>query len=201
MQIYEPRSVVVGVETVPGSPTNTAHVSYRTEPFQVGQAVDILPVVERDTIHLRVLATVTEFLGYDDPRGVTPAPGSVTGQSGLPSAVLPLPRVRVRSTATATEADAKSLPSGATSAGSVLTGPWLGAVARSGETVVLRGPQVTEVVRYSDKVPVLGNVPLLGRLFRREGTSSIAKRFYLFVTPVLEKAPDLRPPTAGSTRP
>jgi len=57
-------------------------------------------------------------------------------------------------------------------------------VLRPGETAVLRGPLVTETVRVKDKVPVLGDVPLLGRLFRSESTSTFKKRLYVFVTPV-----------------
>jgi type II secretory pathway component GspD/PulD (secretin) len=53
-----------------------------------------------------------------------------------------------------------------------------------GGTLALRGPLVTETVRMKDKVPVLGDVPLLGRLFRSESTSTYQKRLYVFVSPV-----------------
>ncbi len=42
---------------------------------------------------------------------------------------------------------------------------------------------VTNVVQFKSKVPVLGDIPLMGRLFREAGTSQVLKRLYLFVTP------------------
>jgi type II secretory pathway component GspD/PulD (secretin) len=39
---------------------------------------------------------------------------------------------------------------------------------RSGETVLLSGLQVVGSSRYKEKIPVLGSIPLLGRLFCRE---------------------------------
>jgi Flp pilus assembly secretin CpaC len=199
VQIQEPRTVFVGVETVQGSPTNVPHVNYRTQPFQVGQAVDIIPVVKGDTIHLRVLATTTEFLGYDDPGVFVPAPGGLPGQPAGPPGLLPLPRIRVRSTATEATAEAPGTP--ATPVGTAPTGPVFGAVARSGETLVLRGPQVTETIRYSDKVPRLSDIPMIGRFFHQEGTNIVTKRLYVFVTPVIEQGQGSRPPAAETTQP
>lgn len=52
-----------------------------------------------------------------------------------------------------------------------------------GETLVLRGPVGTQVVRWKDKVPVLGSIPVAGRLFRKEGVQTNLTRVYLFITP------------------
>jgi type II secretory pathway component GspD/PulD (secretin) len=52
-----------------------------------------------------------------------------------------------------------------------------------GETIVLRGPVGTQVVRWKDRVPVLGSIPVAGRLFRKEGVQTNLTRVYLFVTP------------------
>lgn len=56
----------------------------------------------------------------------------------------------------------------------------------AGETVVLRGPVGSRVVRWKDRVPVLGSIPLAGRLFRKEGTQTNQTRVYLFITPSVE---------------
>lgn len=52
-----------------------------------------------------------------------------------------------------------------------------------GESMLLGLPPVTNTVRFSDKVPVLGDVPLIGRLFRSSGTSTVVRRVLVLVTP------------------
>ena len=50
-----------------------------------------------------------------------------------------------------------------------------------GETVVLGG-MVTETLRqYKDKVPFLGDLPLIGRFFRAEGSYNEKKHLLIFV--------------------
>ena len=54
-------------------------------------------------------------------------------------------------------------------------------VVADGETVVLGG-MVTETLRkYKDKVPFLGDLPLIGRFFRAEGSYSEKKHLLIFV--------------------
>ena len=36
-------------------------------------------------------------------------------------------------------------------------------------------------VRYEDKLPVLGDLPMVGRLFRSEGEEKVRKAFLMFV--------------------
>ena len=96
-------------------------------------------------------------MGYDQPQAGSEVTVPVPGGKPV-KGVVPLPRLRVRST----HADR---------------------VAKPGETVVLRGPLVSDTVRAVDKVVGLGDVPLLGRLFRSESKSTVRKRLYVFVTP------------------
>lgn len=51
-----------------------------------------------------------------------------------------------------------------------------------GATLVMGGLMREEVVRVKDKVPVLGDLPLLGFLFRSEGESSNKRNLLIFVT-------------------
>lgn len=51
-----------------------------------------------------------------------------------------------------------------------------------GATLVMGGLMREEVVRVKDKVPVLGDIPLLGFLFRSEGESSNKRNLLIFVT-------------------
>ncbi len=56
-------------------------------------------------------------------------------------------------------------------------------LVRSGETVVLGGVFNQESTSDQTKVPLLGDIPLLGRLFRKDEKSSIKRELLIFVTP------------------
>ena len=51
----------------------------------------------------------------------------------------------------------------------------------SGSVVVIGGLKEARTVRYEDKLPVLGDLPMVGRLFRSEGEETIRKAFLMFV--------------------
>lgn len=51
-----------------------------------------------------------------------------------------------------------------------------------GQTVVMGGLIREDLVKVKDKVPFLGDIPLLGRLFRSEGEYSRKKNLLIFVT-------------------
>ena len=51
-----------------------------------------------------------------------------------------------------------------------------------GSTVGLGGLIYDRLETYKDKVPVLGSIPLLGRLFRSEGERSIKRNLMIFVS-------------------
>jgi type II secretory pathway component GspD/PulD (secretin) len=52
-----------------------------------------------------------------------------------------------------------------------------------GEVIALRGPLAENIIHHKSKVPVLGDVPGLGRLFRNEGSETRRTRLYVFVVP------------------
>lgn len=51
----------------------------------------------------------------------------------------------------------------------------------SGAVVVIGGLKEARTVKYEDKLPVLGDLPMVGRLFRSEGEEKIRKAFLMFV--------------------
>lgn len=51
----------------------------------------------------------------------------------------------------------------------------------SGAVVVMGGLKEARTVRYEDKLPVLGDLPMVGRLFRSEGEEKVRKAFLMFV--------------------
>ncbi|MBI3418032.1 MAG: hypothetical protein HY043_22310 [Verrucomicrobia bacterium] len=56
-------------------------------------------------------------------------------------------------------------------------------VLLDGQTLVLGGGLISENVLTKDKVPVLGDIPLLGRLFRSETALTNKKHLVVFLTP------------------
>jgi general secretion pathway protein D len=56
-------------------------------------------------------------------------------------------------------------------------------LAEDGKTVVLGGLIDTNVQKTEFKVPLLGDIPLLGRLFRSKGTKTRKTNLLVFITP------------------
>ena len=128
------------------------------QPLSFGQTLDVVPFVSADgyTIQLNLVPSFTEFLGYDQEV----ARQFQTVVQGLPVQPTPLPRFRVRQVATS-------------------------AIVWDGQTVVLGGLIAENVRKTREKVPVLGDIPFLGRLFRSESADSTKKNLVIFVTPTI----------------
>jgi len=62
---------------------------------------------------------------------------------------------------------------------------------KSGQTVVLGGLRKKEVTQQVNKIPLLGDLPLLGMLFRFEGEDTVNSEMVVFVTPHIVKQPVL----------
>ncbi len=127
-------------------------------PIPFGQTLDVIPYVSADgyTIQMHVLPSFTEFLGYDTEA----ARQFRTVVPNLPVQDTPLPRFRVRQVATS-------------------------AIVWDGQTVVLGGLIAESVRKTREKVPVLGDIPFIGRLFRSESADSTKKNLVIFVTPTI----------------
>lgn len=50
-----------------------------------------------------------------------------------------------------------------------------------GQTLILRGPAADQVVWFKSRVPVLGSVPVMGRLFRSESVQTNRTRVYVLI--------------------
>jgi len=64
---------------------------------------------------------------------------------------------------------------------------------KNGQTVVLGGLRKKEVSKEVNKVPLLGDLPLIGVLFRFNAESTINSELVVFVTPWIVKQPALTP--------
>jgi general secretion pathway protein D len=123
-----------------------------------GPVLDVIPYVSADgfSIEMSIVPTLTEFLGYDTD--VAQVFQTIVGNQQLQPT--PLPRFRVRQVVTSANV-------------------W------DGQTVVLGGLIAENVNKQKDKVPVLGDIPLVGRLFRSERSTSEKRNLVVFVTPKL----------------
>jgi len=142
-----------------------SQITYTTQSLPVGPTLDVVPYVSADgfTIQMTIIPTVVEFLGYDDPGAFVPQAQSISagGNGGIPlTAQLPLPRVRLRQVTTS-------------------------AIVWDGQTVVLGGLISEDVVHIKDKIPVLGDLPFVGRLFRSESSANSKRNLMIFVTPTI----------------
>jgi general secretion pathway protein D len=122
----------------------------------VGVEMEVTPTVEDDNaISLRLKPKVTEFEGFDEYGGTSVAIASDTTvkvPSGFYQPVFSVRRVQTEVTI------------------------WDGA------TVVMGGLTREHAVRVNDQVPILGDIPFVGRLFRTEGESTQKRNLLIFVT-------------------
>jgi general secretion pathway protein D len=140
-------------------------INYPTEVLPFGPTLDVVPYVSADgfTIQMTIIPTITEFLGYDDPGQFVPQAQSVSGVGGVGipiRAQLPLPHFRLRQVTTS-------------------------AIVWDGQTIVLGGLITENVTKLKDKVPLLGDLPFVGRLFRSESSQTLKKNLMIFVTPTI----------------
>jgi general secretion pathway protein D len=140
-------------------------INYGTSTLPFGPTLDVVPYVSADgyTIQMTLIPTITEFLQYDNPGGFVPQVqgiSSVGGASQPLTAQLPLPHFRIRQVTTS-------------------------AIVWDGQTVVLGGLITENVTKLKDKVPVIGDLPVVGRFFRSESSSTAKVNLMIFVTPTI----------------
>lgn len=124
-----------------------------------GPVLDVIPNVLSDgyTVNLTLIPSLAEFAGYDNPQEVLASGNLPPGTVLVPTV---LPRFTVRQVVTTVNV-------------------W------DGQTVVLGGLISDRVQSIKDKVPVLGDLPLLGRFFRSESKTTNKKNLVIFVTPTM----------------
>jgi beta-lactamase regulating signal transducer with metallopeptidase domain len=165
MKMVDIKAEVKGVNqqalTPPGITTTNEDESalYVSEPMELGPVLDVIPTVLPDgyTIALTVIPTVTEFLGYQEGQTNRVAV-YVNGKKKW--VIPPEPIVRQQQMSTSLRV-------------------W------DGQTVVLGGLTSEKVNILKDKVPLLGDLPLVGRLFRSESKATTKKNLLIFITPTL----------------
>jgi type II secretory pathway component GspD/PulD (secretin) len=64
------------------------------------------------------------------------------------------------------------------------------ATVPNGHTIIVGGLQTSDVQKVTDKVPLLGDIPLVGLLFQNTSTRKTYKTTYLFITPIIMQQQD-----------
>ncbi len=159
-QSYSDARVTTGGGGTSGSGGSVAIASGTPQDFQVrkiGVELKVTPTVEEDnySISLELAPIVTEFEGFVEYGG--PNVAIVSGSSlSAPSGFFQ-PVFSVREITTHVEI-------------------WDGA------TLVMGGLTREDVRKVNDKVPLLGDIPLIGRLFQSKGETSEKRNLLIFVT-------------------
>lgn len=144
------------VNNTPGAP----FVYPIPQQMELGPTLDVIPCVLSDgfTVNLTLIPTLTEFTGYD------PAPANLQVGGSLGASVILVPAV---------------LPHFTVRQVTSTVNVW------DGQTVVLGGLISDNTTSSKDKVPVLGDMPVVGRLFRSELKTTVKKNLMIFVTPTI----------------
>jgi general secretion pathway protein D len=124
------------------------------EARDIGVILEVLPTVASDnySIDLELKPQVIDFIGYDDAFNYDMV---INGQTITAKASMPILSSRTVETKV---------------------------IVWDGETVVLGGMIQERVQKYEDKVPLIGDIPVLGRLFRSSGEKSAKVNLLVFVT-------------------
>jgi general secretion pathway protein D len=135
-----------------------------TLPLPFGPTLDVIPTVSADgfSVQMVLIPSIMTFVGYDNPgpfATILEASSSL-GVAAPVTAVLPLPHFTIRQVTTSVNV-------------------W------DGQTVVLGGLISENVAKMKDEVPILGDLPIVGRLFRNEINQTLKKNLLIFVTPTI----------------
>lgn len=125
------------------------------QPVETGPILDVVPYVLSDgyTINLALIPSLTDFNGYETP----PSIPNVTGSLNVVQLPVLLPNFTVRQVVTTVNV-------------------W------DNQTVVIGGLISSSVQNTKDKIPVIGDIPMVGRLFQSASKQTIKKNLMIFVT-------------------
>ena len=145
---------IVRAQVVNNQPGVSA-ITPNTQQIETGPVLDVIPVVLSDgyTINLTLIPSLTEFDGYDNPPNIA----GVTGSLNVVQLPVILPDFTVRQVVTTVNI-------------------W------DNQTIVIGGLISSATASTKDKVPVLGDLPLAGRLFQSTSKMVVKKNLMIFVT-------------------
>lgn len=133
--------------------------TYKLGSIFVGLTLNVVPeVTENGRIIMRINPVTSELLDEDE---VTKSPTNTSGTTNTPNRVMP-PDTRVKQMSSIVK-------------------------VKDGERVMIGGLIEKKLRSDNSKVPVLGDIPLLGKLFSHEGVESARTELFIILTPTLIK--------------
>jgi len=144
----------IQAQTIQAAATVSA-ITPVTQQVETGPILDVVPYVLADgyTINLALIPSLTDFNGYD----TAPNIANVTGSLNVVQLPVILPDFTVRQVVTTVNV-------------------W------DNQTVVIGGLISSQIETTKDKVPFLGDIPVMGKLFQSQSKESIKKNLMIFVT-------------------
>jgi general secretion pathway protein D len=150
----------MGVASVVHAQNNTfapgvSAITPVVQQIETGPVLDVVPYVLSDgyTINLTLIPSFTEFGGYVTPPNIA----NVTGSLNVVQLPAILPEFTVRQVVTSVNV-------------------W------DNQTVVLGGLISSTTASTQDKVPVIGDLPFVGRLFQSQSKMTTKNNLMIFVT-------------------
>ena len=139
-------------------PVFTGSVPELDEETQLGISLDVTPIVEDNyTVHVLMRPLIRKFTGWDDYSYSVPMTLNDGGpQVNVPNTML-MPRIEQRTVDTQATCD-------------------------DGGTIVLGGMIRDEVSVLDDQYPILGDLPLIGRLFQSKGRDASKYNLLIFLS-------------------
>jgi general secretion pathway protein D len=135
----------------------TSAITYTTQPVETGPILDVVPYVLADgyTINMALIPSVTVFDGYQP----VPNIGSVNASATANYVQLPvvLPAFTIRQVVTTVNV-------------------W------DNQTVVIGGLISSDVQSAKEQIPVIGDLPMIGKLFQSQSKTTAKKNLMIFVT-------------------
>ncbi|HTB85326.1 MAG TPA: hypothetical protein VK742_16890 [Candidatus Sulfotelmatobacter sp.] len=158
------KAATVQAQTINSTPGVSA-LTPITQQVETGPILDVVPYVLSDgyTISMALIPSDTEFAGYQTP----PTIPDVTGSLNIVQTPVLLPQFTVRQVVTTVNV-------------------W------DNQTVVLGGLVSSQVQSTKDKVPIIGDVPLVGRLFQSASKVTSKNNLMIFVTATIVDPSGLR---------
>jgi len=148
-------AVEVAQAQVVNNQPGVSAITPQTQQVETGPVLDVVPYVLSDgyTINLTLIPSLTEFVGYQTP----PSIAGVTGGLNVVQLPVILPDFTVRQVVTTVNI-------------------W------DNQTIVIGGLISSTTQSTKDMVPVLGNLPVIGRLFQSSSKVAAKKNLMIFVT-------------------
>jgi general secretion pathway protein D len=156
IMVGEERTVSVGYDMKYAE--SSLWIQHDFEIADMGVTLEVTPEIRSDRlIDLDLSPRVIDLIGYDEYRPIPANAVERNNAVGITEYIARLPYYRLREMQTqVTVAD--------------------------GSTVGMGGLIYDKRETFRDKVPVLGSIPFIGRLFRSEGENSVKRNLMIFVT-------------------